>query len=198
MAEQRRVVALEIYRDIDDIQASPGSWMMDPSLFALGLPGVYRGYRAAGANFLAPHRTGAIYVAQSAAYASSYHRPPDPDDDCRLWRVRFELRRPVVSARPVLSVGDAQRAALPPGTDAIVMTRGDGNAGNGPVIALLDPSCILEAVETWPRHEVQRAIQDLGPDAVPEDVLADYPALRRRVAEMRARWADRPVPWRRF
>jgi len=63
---------------------------------------------------------------------------------------------------------------------------------------LLDPSRITETLETWPAHEVAPAIQAGQLDQIPEDILADYPAVQQRVDSMRARWADRTVPWRRF
>ena len=189
---------LSLYDDMPDLVPGPGSWMMPAAAFARGAPGLYRGYRAAGANLRTPHRTGGVYVAQNATYASSYHSGEGLGRECRMWRVGLRLRTPFVSDRPVTRIVPELLERLPPGTDSVVMPRGDGNMGNGPVVVLLDPACLIAAEETWTRYEVAVAIQDRGPEAVPPDVLADYPALAARVEEMRARWEGSEVPWRRF
>jgi hypothetical protein len=184
---------LGLYDDMPALNPRPGTWMMRPARFANGLPDVYRGYRSACGNLLEPYRCGGIFVAQNATYASAYAGP-----DGRTWRLLMSLRSPAVVHRPITCVSAAVLASLPTGTDSIVMPRGGGNMGHGPVVILLDACCVIGAEETWSAYRVAVTIQENGPDAVPADVLADYPALQDRVEEMRARWEARDTPWRRF
>lgn len=171
--------------EIPALNPRPGSWMMPPREFAAGTPGLYRGYRSAGANLRAPFRTGGIFVAQNATYAAAYHRGL-LDDEARLWRVMLDIRKPFVTRRKVTNVSPALRAALPPGTDAIILQTGDGNLGNGPVIIALDPAVLVSATETWLPGDIKIAINEGRLAEIPEDILADYPAAQERLDMLRA------------
>jgi hypothetical protein len=194
----REMPDLAIYDDCEAMLPGPGSWMMHPAGFSRGVPGEYRGYRAAGDNLYEPYRTGGIFVAQNAVYASSYQRPEPLEGHGSLWRIRMDLRSPAIVRERVLHVTSAIIAALPRGTDSIVMPWGDSNMGNGPVIILLDRSLITEAQPAWTPFEVTEAIQGGRLDDIPDEVLADYPCFRQRIGEMRERWSTGRVPWHRF
>lgn len=186
-----------IWADVTALVPPAGSWMMPPADFACGAPGLYKGYRAAGANLLSM-ASGGIYVAQNAMYASVYDRGSWEDSTIKMWRLGLRLRAPHVTFEKVLRVTPEIRASLPGGTDAIVMPFGDNGVGRGPVIVVLDPACVVSVEETWFQHQVVEAIQRGGADAVPDDVLLDYPDHMARIDRMRLVYPEGEVRWGRF
>ncbi|SOC21766.1 hypothetical protein [Thalassospira xiamenensis] len=180
------------WQDIPQLCPPPGiaSWMMSPSDFARAEPGLHRGYRAADTNLLTPHSTGGIFIAQNAEYASSYNE--------RVWRVLLDIRKPYVEhASRFTFVSDAYRQALPVGTDAIILPQGDMNIGRGPTIIALDASVIVSVEETWNYGQVLYAIKMGEINSIPDDVLADYPTILLRRAQMHEVYGE-TFPARQF